>query len=389
MAKRCACVLDIGSSKITAMIGERGVNNTFNIHGTGEMEYAGFYDGEFVEPENLEGVVASVITKAETNSGIEIDSLYVGVPAEFSYSQCKEASLTFKKRTKIGNDEVFAFFDLASSNVDIKDNVVINRSPIFFLLDDNRKCMEPRGQVTTRLSGQIGFIFAENEFIRTMDNIFKKMKIEQVEYVSSVLSEALYLLNPEVRDTGAILIDSGYITTSVALVKGDGLLGLNAFSIGGGHISVDLSEVLKITFKEAESLKRKVVLSLDASDSDFYEITTEEGVTPVSAKLTNEIVGARLDMVAGMINRCLISLRGDFNGYLPIYLTGGGICYLKGGKDYLSKAIGSNIEIVSAPVPQLNRPHFSSVLGLLDLALTHQKMCKVSFKDKIKNMFKR
>lgn len=388
MAKNYACVLDFGSSKITAMIGEKGVNNTFNIRGTGEVEYSGFYDGEFVEPEGLYSAIEGAIYKAQTNSGVEIKNLYVGVPAEFSYNVSKKATVSFNKRIKIGVEEIYAFFDLAAQGLDVKNNVIINRSPIYFMLDDNRKCMEPKGQVSSKLSGEVSFVFAENNFIQIIDKILKNLNIENITYVSNALAEAIYLLDPEVRDTGAILIDCGYITTSIAFVKGDGLLGLNAFSLGGGHITADINQVLNISYKDAEVLKRKVVLSLDATDDDFYEITSDTGiVSPVSAKLTNEIVASRLEMIANLISRSLANLKGDYTGYLPIYLTGGGICYLKGGKDYLSKAIGSNIEIIYPQVPQLNRPHFSSVLGLLDLALSQVVTKKLTFKQKLAKFF--
>jgi cell division ATPase FtsA len=60
--------------------------------------------------------------------------------------------------------------------------------------------------------------------------------------------------------------------------------------MGGGHITGDLSQCLKISFYQAEGLKRKVVLSLLASESDFYEIQSKDYMIPFSAKTTNEIV---------------------------------------------------------------------------------------------------
>lgn len=390
MAKNYACVLDFGSSKLTAIIAERGVNNTFNIHGTGEVEYAGFYQDEFVEPENLASKIDEVLTKVQTNSGKRIDRLFVGVPAEFSFCRTKSGGVAFKKRTRIGQNEIYAFFNVVSEGMKEANSVVINRSPIYFTLDDNKKCMNPKGQVSTKLAGEISFIFAENYFIDNISRILSTLGIDNVEYVSSPLAESIYLIDPEVRDTGAILIDCGYITTHVALVKGDGLVGLNTFSVGGGHITTDLCQILELGFKDAESLKRKIVLSLDATDDDFYEIVSPNGTTtPVSAKLTNEITLARLDMIAGLISRSLTILKNNNSGFLPVYLTGGGICYLKGGRDYLSKSIGTNVEILSPQVPQLNRPHFSSVLGILDLVLSQLESQKISFKEKLKRFFKK
>lgn len=387
MKPKYVSVLDFGSSKISVMIAESGINNTFNILGTGENEYAGFYNGSFVEPEKLYEAIANCIVKAETNSGLKIEKLHIGVPAEFTFVECKNSSVAFNKRLKIGDEELGDLFDLASRDVKHEGATIISRSPIYFLLDDNRKVIDPKGEVSTRLSGQISFVLADNKFIETIDDIIKNMGIREVEYVSSSLAESIYLLDPQVRDSGAILIDVGYLTSFVALVKGDGIISLNQFSVGGGHISADLCQVLNISFKEAENLKRKVVLSLMATDMDFYEVTVNGNVTPVSAKLTNEIVSARLDMIVDLINRCLLKMKG--NAYLPVFITGGGVCLLKGGKDYISKGVGENVEVLSSSVPQLSKPTYSSVLGLLDIALKEMKSQKKNIYKKMKHWFKK
>ncbi len=387
MKTKYVSVLDFGSSKISVMIAESGINNTFNILGTGDTEYAGFINGNFVEPEKLYETIANCVVKAETNSGLKIEKLHIGVPAEFTFVDCKNSSIAFNKKIKITNENVADLFDLASREVKHDGSTIISRSPIYFILDDSRKVIDPKGEVSTRLSGLVSFVLADNNFIETIDNIIKNMGLREVEYVSSSLAESLYLLDPQVRDTGAILVDVGYLTSFVALVKGDGLISLNQFSVGGGHISADLCQILQISFKEAESLKRKVVLSLAATDTDFYEVNIGGNVTPVSAQLTNQIVSARLDMIVDLINRCLIKMKG--NNYMPIFITGGGICLLKGGKDYISKGIGENVEVLSGNVPQLSKPTFSSVLGLLDLALREKKNQKRTFFQKIKSWFKK
>lgn len=387
MASKYVSVLDFGSSKISVMIAESGINNTFNILGTGDVEYAGFLNGAFVEPEKLYEAIANCILKAETNSGLKIEKLHIGVPAEFTFVECKNSSVAFNKKVKIENEDVADLFDLASREIKNDRATIISRSPIYFVLDDNRKVIDPNGEVSTRLSGLVSFVLADNKFIETIDNIFKNMGIREVEYVSSSLAESMYLLDPQVRDTGAILIDVGYLTSFVTLVKGDGLISQNQFSVGGGHISADLCQILQISFKEAENLKRKVVLSLAATDTDFYEVNVGGNVTPVSAQLTNQIVSARLDMIVDLINRCMQKMKG--NNYMPIFITGGGVCLLKGGKDYISKGIGENVEILSGNVPQLSKPTYSSVLGLLDLALKEKRNQKKSFWQKVKGWFKK
>ena len=389
MSNKEVAVLDIGSSKLTVMIGEKGVNNTFNIRGAGDVQYAGYYEGEFLEPENLQSAIQEAITKAETNSCCQVKKLYVSVPSEFSYVECHEANVNYGKRVKIKKENIYNFLDTVSKEVDQTNCVIINKSAINFILDDNRKCMNPENQYSTRLQGKISFVLADKYFVDNIYKILGILNIEQVVFVSSALSESVYLIEPEIRDTGAILIDCGYISSFITTVKGDGLTSLNSFSIGGGHITTDLSTVLQISFKQAEALKRKIVLSLDATDSDYYEVNIDNTIEPISAKLANDIVTSRLDQIASMINSCLSKNKNDIAQYMPIYLTGGGLCYLKGATDYLSKAIAKNVEIISPSVPQLNRPHFSSSLGLLDFALSDQQQVKCNFIQKLKNLFRK
>ena len=82
-------------------------------------------------------------------------------------------------------------------------------------------------------------------------------------------------------------------------------------------------------------------------------------------------------MIIELAIRSLTQMRA--NSYVPIYLTGGGVCLLKGGKDYISKRLGENIEIIASKVPGLSKPNYSSILGLLELALNSKQNEKKSF----------
>ena len=92
-------------------------------------------------------------------------------------------------------------------------------------------------------------------------------------------------------------------------------------------------------------------------------------------------------MFSNIFNKILNS--SEFNlqnkPFIPILITGGGLNYLKGAKDYLSKQMGRNLEYIAPSVPQLNRPHYSSILSLLDISLTQEKNIKKSFLQKLFN----
>ena len=75
----------------------------------------------------------------------------------------------------------------------------------------------------------------------------------------------MYLLSDTKRENPSIIVDCGYLSTSVSITKGNGLLSLNSFSVGGAQVTSDLSECLKISYNEAEELKKQIILCINLS----------------------------------------------------------------------------------------------------------------------------
>lgn len=379
MSKKDVAILEIGSMTVTVIVGERGVNNTFRIKGRGDAEYAGFQNGQFLEPDQVKYAIGLAIANAENAYGDKINSLVVGVPGEFTTVVCRETTLNFQRNKKIADKELALAFKAGNIYSKHPTHSVINHSPIFFTLDDGRRVVDPRGYKTTRLKGLISYVLAENNFIDFIERILFELSVKREAFLSSSLAESLYLFDPSVRDRYALLVDCGYITTSVMLARGDGLLFLNSFSLGGGHISGDLCMCLKIPYAEAESLKRKVVLSWEATEEDTYEVQGKEFISPYSAIATNQIVEARLEMIAEYISKCLDRCEFEFPEYLPIYLTGGGVNFIKGSRDFLSRKLGRRVEFIAPNLPHNSRPDFSSEIGLLDVAIENQNNCNLLY----------
>lgn len=358
-------ILDFGSSTITILIGQRGINNTLNISGKGESEYAGYGEGEFFRPDQLGQAIAHAINIAETTAKAKIKQLYIGVPGDFTVCVCKDNEIAFSsKKHKITANDVEELHDQGNTFYREPELTLINIQPIYYTLSNDRRLIEPVGIASGKLSGHISYLLAETSFIKTVDSIMNSLGIEKVEYVSSVLAETLFLFDEIRRDQYAVLIDVGYITTSVAVVRGDGILSLHSFGLGGGNIAGDLANYFKISFAEAEALKRRVALTLAMGPDDVYEVT---GKYP--AALVNELVSARIGTIAKTILKCLDLCEYVIPEDIPYSLTGGGISYMRGAKEVLSDKLKRRVEIVAPRIPQMEVPSWSSSLGLLDLAI--------------------
>jgi len=148
---------------------------------------------------------------------------------------------------------------------------------------------------------------------------------------------------------------------------------LNSFSMGGGHITGDLFQVLKIDFNQAESLKRKIVLGWQTEENETYDLMGKEFISTYSAKTTNEIAEARIEIISDYVQKCLERCEYEFPDYLPVYLTGGGLSYIKGIKDFFGRKLGRKVEIVSPNLAQSTRPDYSSEISLLDAAISQSE----------------
>lgn len=366
-------VLDFGSGKITVLIGQRGVNNSISISGMGECDYAGFSDGEWFEPEQLSYVIGHAIANAETNSNTKIKKLYIGVPGEFTSCVCRDVSTSLAKKRRVTDEDIDALHEQGNIYKDDLDFTLINSQPIYYTLDDDRRLIQPVGLMSTKINGFISYMLAENRFIDFIDAIMHDLGIESYDYVSSLLAESLFLFDEVKRDQFVVFIDSGYITTNVVLARGDGILAQYNFSLGGGHITGDLATYFQISFTHAEALKRKVILSLNAGPEDVYEIgSNKDDLRTFPADAVNQIVMARIKVIADTVTKCLNMCEYEYPEYIAYNLTGGGISYIRGAKDFLSKILERPVEVVAPSLPQFNRPHLSSSLGVLDMVLSNQ-----------------
>ena len=186
----------------------------------------------------------------------------------------------------------------------------------------------------------------------------------KVKFICAFLAECGVLFDDKQKKY--LLADIGYITTGVGLYQGDGLLFLNSFSAGGAHIAADLMECLHISFDLAQKLKEQIKLNLEVEEDDKYKIEINDESCEVPMKLSHEIVSARIEQMGTLINGLIKESGTDIPSYIPLFLSGGGISYMRGAAAELSKVLDRNVEVAAPFLPKLNKPHMSSSVGVLE-----------------------
>lgn len=367
MQKKQVAVIDVGSSKITAMVGERGINKTFVIKGSCSYEYDGFENGEFFDVARLKNVLVAVSDGINKASGGNIKTVYVGVPGDFTDVFVKDSQISFAKKKKIQDEDIDALFDSAFMLTSNK-YTLINRSAVVYELDDFRRLANPVGSYSEILKGKLSFVVCSNYFIEIFRTVLSDCGFSNIECVSSSLAQALYLVDAETRDRTAILADVGYISTTFTIIQGDGLLYQNNFAYGGGYITAALTEKLNIEFDEAERLKRKINLS-QINTSASYDLIEADNGEYYNVEELKYAIKSSLDNLCENISNSIEQSGYIIPEYVPLLVTGGGISYIRGAKEHVSGRLNMPVGIITPKVPLMDKPTESTILSLLDLAL--------------------
>ena len=384
MAKKQIAVMDIGSSKIRVLVFSLSSKKMVEVSGYGEASYAGFSNGEFFESEKLKDVVETALSRAQTNAKYIIKELYVGIPADFIIVKNKQLSTTFALKKKIKEVDVSDIIDKGNDLKFSKELTLVASNPISFRLDNNKYVTDAVGHKSQNLSAVVSYEYADNEFIRQFNMIFEQLGLLSVDYASSPLAEFMSMLDENSRKDYAMIVDCGYITTHVMIGKNKGIIHLNSFAVGGAHIMADLAEVIKISYDEAEKLKRKAILNLDELIvKGGYEVTIKDNPYEVPANMVEDIIKARIDMICDGILKSLEFSGIEYPKYFPVFLTGGGVSLIKGAKEYISKILDRPIEILSTKMPEFSKPYHVQLLSLAEFALEKEFTISNSFLAKL------
>ena len=365
MSKEYTAVVDFGTQKITVAVGYMS-RNGLCVVGSGETEYGGYMDGEFLEVDRLGESIQNAIVVAQNNSEIEINSIVVGVPTAFAAVMTKDVVQNYNKKVRISKNTLESLYQTGNDFSKYSSYTLISSDALEFVLDDGVARVECLGMTTTKLKAKVGYVLADNKFVNLISEITRILGIDVERFISSALAEYKYLVSQTLSTS--IIIDCGHLSTSIAFAKGNGIEAIAEFSLGGGFITSDLMKYLKTSYELADALKRKIVLSIKPSEDEMYEIKSGGEVVSMPALISNEIVSYRVEKIAKAVNQCFEKYGDIIDKDFKVYLCGGGLSYIKGAKEIFSKMIGSKVEIICPDIPQLARPHYSAVLSLLYVA---------------------
>ncbi len=358
-------ILDIGSSKLSLIATTRVAGET-RILCKEDLLYDGYMDGEFLSEDKLTANLSVLLESMSRKMRKSISSVLVGVPSEFCICVCKRISRKFVNLHKITEYDISALIANNSKFGDSEEYEIINCSPMQYMLDDNVKTMSPVGKRTSSLVMDVSFILAKKSLTQLIAGKFAELGVTHVDFLSATLGQAMLCSTLADTRKPIAVVDVGHISTSVCVYKGEGLALLSSFSLGGGHISSDIMQVLGMNFKDAELIKRKIILTIEPDRNDYYEICHKGNLIKAPIKIANQVVKSRIEIIARTIAEVL-SIDEVFKD-IDLYITGDGIANFKGFKNIVKQQTGLNVIEFKNQFDSSNNKFQTSATGLVALA---------------------
>ena len=382
------CVgLDIGTTKIVALVGKKNEYNKIEILGYGKSKSQGVHRGVV---NNITQTIQSIqlaIEDAKISSGHDIKDVVVGIAGQHIRSiQHSDYITRIKPEEVINEDDIQKLINQVYKLVMLPGEEIIHVLPQEYKVDGQGEIKGPIGMYGGRLEANFHVVVGQVSSIKNIGRCIKSSGLEMENITLEPLASSDAVLSNEEKEAGVALIDIGGGTTDLAVFK-DGIIRHTAvIPFGGNVITEDIKEGCSIIEKQAELLKIKFGSAWpgENKDTEIVSIPGLRGRDPkeISLKTLSKIINAR---VVEIIEQVFLEIKNYGHNeqkkklIAGIVLTGGGsqLNHLKQLVEYITgmdTRIGFPGEhLASETIKNISSPMFATSVGLLMNALEHNQ----------------
>ncbi|NJM51516.1 MAG: cell division protein FtsA [Sphingomonadales bacterium] len=369
--------LDIGSSKVCALIAGKTDTGDLIVLGTGQRESRGVVRGCIADMEQAELSVRHAVEQAERIAGINIDRVTVGISAGGLDSMLAPVEIELGG-DRIEQDDIDDLLAAGRANLDLQGKSALHVQPTLYSLDGVGGVANPIGLHADRLGVDIHVVLADPAPVRNLDLTARAAHLEVDNVVVSPIATGLACLTAEERELGVALVEMGASITNVSVFIGGMLVGLETIQQGAADITDDIASTFGMRRAQAERLKCYYgsALSTPRDHQDVLDLDKEEGgnvddgtAPRITKAQLNAVIFQRIDKIVSEIGLVLKNLGFSGTTGHQVVLTGGG-AELKGIAEHFQAALGRAVRIgkpkgVSGVPEAHSGPAFSALIGLV------------------------
>jgi len=364
--------LDIGTTKIAAVVGEVDLDGSLTILGVGTHPSTGLRKGVVVNIDATVNSIREAIAEAETMAGCEIARVYAGI-AGGHISSVNSPGVVAIKEGEVTQQDVARVIDSAKAVSIPMDRDIIHVLPQNFVVDDQDGIKDPVGMSGVRLAARVHIVTAA---VTSAQNIIKccnSCGLDVADIVLEPLASALSTLDEDEKELGVALVDIGGGTTDIAIFLDGSVVHTSILTIGGDHLTSDVAVGLRTPRAEAERIKQQWGCSMVESvgEEETVEVPSTGGREPriVSRRMLASIIEPRVEEIFRLVYREL-----DKANYADLLGAGvvitGGSASLPGMADLAERILDMPVRVgvpkdVKGLVGVINSPKFATGVGLV------------------------
>jgi cell division protein FtsA len=338
--------LDLGTTKVTAVIAEVDPNGLTSISGVGTGKCEGLRKGVIVDIDKTVRAIEGAVTDAEVMAGYSLGSAYVSISGDHIKGMNSTGVVAVSKPDKeITDDDVDRVVAASRGVVVPNDRLILHVIPQEFVVDDQDGISHPVGMSGIRLEVQTHIITGSATCAQNVIKSVRRAGLDVEELVLQSLATGYSLVSDEESNLGVAVVDIGGGTTDIAVFKDGALHHTAMLGLGGHNITNDLAVGLRTPLAQAEILKIRDgrAKSAGIAEDENLEIPGVHGrkARLLSKKVLAQIMESRIDELLYLVRKQLV--KSDYYEVL-----GAGVI-LTGGTSLVDGILDSSEEVISMP----------------------------------------
>jgi cell division protein FtsA len=351
--------LDIGTSKVVAIVGEIVDDGSLNIIGIGSHRSRGLKKGTVVNIESTVESIQHAIAEAEMMAGCQIHSVYAGIAGSHIRSMNSHGIVAIRDG-EVERADIERVIDAAQAVAIPADQKVLHILPQEYLIDAQEGVKEPLGMSGVRLEAKVHLVTCAINAVQNIEKCIKRCNLAVDEIILEQLASAYSVLTEDEKELGVCLVDIGGGTSDIAIFTEGAIRYTGVIPIAGDQVTNDIAMALRTPTDDADGIKVKYACALtqlvNGADSIKVPSVGDRPPRELSRQALAEVVEPRYVELFTLVQQEL--QRSGFQDMLAAGIV------LTGGTSKMEGVVDLAEEIFHAPV-RIGAPH--NVDGLADI----------------------
>lgn len=372
--------LDIGTSKVVAIVSEVTPDNQLEVIGIGSHPSVGLKRGVVVNIESTVQSIQRAVEEAELMAGVEIHHVYTGIAGSHIHSLNSHGIVAIENQ-EVSRKDIERVIDAAKAVPIPADQRILHVLPQEFIIDNQPGIKVPMGMAGVRLEAKVHMVTGSVSAAQNIVKCVSRCGLEVSDIILEQLASSYAVLNEDEKELGVCLVDIGGGTTDIAIFTNGAIRHTAVIPIAGDQVTNDIAVALRIPTHDAEAIKLQYGCALSelAPHHDSLEIPGLNSRTgrKISSKELADVMGARYEELFNLIKSEV--RRSGFEGEIASgYVFTGGASKVVGATELAQTVFGDSPVRLGLPqhvtglTEVISNPIYSTGVGLLLYAKEQQ-----------------